>query len=103
MKKIALLGTKGAYAEMVVDKIREAASAENYSCEIFALALADLHKLKNSGADLIMFSPPHFRGLKHVEEICPAARIDMVGMKDYAFMNGKNIFRIIRWRLENDG
>lgn len=100
MKKIVLLGTKGAYAEMVVDKIREAAHAENYSCEIFALALADLHRLKKKGADLVLFSPPHFRGLKRVEEICPAALIDMIGMRDYAFMSGKNILRQIRGRIE---
>lgn len=103
MKKIVLLGTKGAYAEMVADKIREAAHSESYCCEISTLALADLHKLEKIGADLILFSPPHFRAIEHVEKLCPNSRIDMIGMKDYAFLNGKNILKIIRWRMENDG
>ena len=100
MKKIVLISAKGASAEMVVDKMREVAKNQDLDCEIFSVSLTDLNELKKINPDLVFFMPPRFRDVKKVEKICPTALIDMIGMKDYAFMNGESILKIARKRLE---
>lgn len=103
MKKIILIATKNKpeYAAMVADKICEAADAEDFPCEVSAISIVDLNLLQKIDADLILFVPPRFREVDRVKKYCPNAAIDMIGMKDYAFMDGKNILKLIRERLEN--
>ena len=101
MKNIILLGAGGAYAESLADSIRVAADEENFSCKISVLALSNLHKLRNSEVDLILFNPPRFRALQKIKELCPNALIDMIGMKDYALIRGKNILQLIKKIFEN--
>ena len=50
--------------------------------------------------DLILFVPPRYRELERVKKYSPNAKIDMIGMKDYAFMDGKNILAQIKKILE---
>jgi len=95
-----LISVKGASAEMVVDKMREVAKNQNLDCEIFSVSLTDLNELQKINPDLVFFMPPRFRDVKKVEKICPTVLIDMIGMKDYAFMNGESILKIARKRLE---
>ena len=75
--------------------------AEIFSCKISVLALSNLHKLRNSEVDLILFNPPRFRALQKIKELCPNALIDMIGMKDYALIRGKNILQLIKKIFEN--
>ena len=98
MKKIILIATKNKpeYAGMVAEKILSAAQEENFSCEVSAISIVDLNLLQKIDADLILFVPPRFRDLERVKNYCPNAVIDMIGMKDYAFMDGKNILQQIK-------
>lgn len=102
MKKIVLIATKNKpeYAEMVAEKIQTVADEENFSCEVSAIAIVNLNVLQKMNADLILFVPPRFRELERVKKYSPNAKIDMIGMKDYAFMDGKNIFAQIKNILE---
>jgi|GEM_PF-2521571 len=98
MKKVILIATKNKpeYAAMVAEKIQSAADAENFPCEVSALSIVDLNLLQKLQADLILFVPPRFRELDRVRRYCPNAVIDIIGMKDYAFMDGKNILSQVR-------
>jgi len=102
MKKIVLIATKNKseYAAMVAEKIQSAADAENFSCEVSAISIVDLNSLQKMEADLILFIPQRYRELERVKKFCPNARIDIIGMKDYAFMNGENILQIAKKLLE---
>ena len=100
MKKIVLLGTKGAFAEMVADKIREAAEIEKYPCEVFVLTFSDFTKLRTIEPDLILFSPPRYRSYDLIQKLCPSTVIDMMNMKDYGLMNGAEILKSARKTLE---
>ena len=103
MKKIVLIATKNKseYAAMVAEKIVEAAKEKNFSCEVSAIAIVDLNKLQKMDADLILFAPPRFRELEKIKKFCPNAQIDMIGMKDYAFMDGENILELARKKLDS--
>ena len=98
MKKIILIATKNKpeYAGMVAEKISEAANEENFSCEVSAISIVDLNRLQKMEVDLVLFVPPRYRELERVKKFCPSAKIDMIGMKDYAFMNGKNILHLVK-------
>lgn len=104
MKKIILIATKNKpeFAEMVADKIQNAADKENFSCEVSAISIVNLNNLQKIDADLILFVPPRFRELERVKKYSPNAKIDMIGMKDYAFMNSENILTQIKKILEVD-
>ena len=98
MKKIVLIATKNKseYAAMVAEKIQSAADAENFSCEVSAISIVDLNLLQKADADLILFVPPRYRELERVKKYSPNAQIDMIGMKDYAFMDGKKILEQVK-------
>ena len=98
MKKIILIATKNKpeYAGMVAEKIQAAADEEKFSCEVTAISIADLNSLQKADADLILFVPPRYRELERVKKYSPNAQIDMIGMKDYAFMDGKKILEQVK-------
>ena len=98
MTEIILIATKNKpeYAGMVAEKIQSAADAENFSCKISAISITNLNELQKMSADLILFVPPRYRDLKRVEKYCPKAKIDMIGMKDYALMDGEKILNQIK-------
>ncbi len=95
MKKIVLLGTKGAFAEMVAKKLRLAAENEKYPCEVFVLTFSDLQKLRKINPDIILFAPPRYRSYDLIQKICQNSVLEMIDMKDYAFMNGDSILKKI--------
>ena len=98
MKKIILIATKNKpeFAGMVAEKIQAAADEKNFSCEVSAISITNLNELQKIDADLILFVPPRYRDLNRVEKYCPKAKIDMIGMKDYAFMDGEKILNQIK-------
>ncbi|MBQ7704063.1 MAG: hypothetical protein IJT73_01340 [Selenomonadaceae bacterium] len=100
MKKIILLGTKGAFAEMVAEKIRFAAEELKYPCEVFVLTFSDLQKLRAINPDVILFSPPRYRSFDLIQKICPNAVLEMMDMKEYAFMDGRSILNKVRLSLK---
>ena len=103
LKKIVLIATKNKpeYAGMVAEKIQSAADAEKFSCEVSAISIVDLNSLQKMEVDLILYVPPRFRELERVKKYCPKAKIDIIDMKDYAFMNGKNILNLVYSHLKN--
>ena len=90
MKKIILLCAAGMSTSMLVKKMQEAASAENFECEIAAYPTAEA-KDKASDADVIRPGPQVRFAKAKVEAACPGIPVEAIDMKLYGRMDGKGV------------
>ena len=98
MRNIVLVCAAGMSTSMLVKKMREAAIAENYECEINAYALTSLVE-KGPGADIILLGPQVRYQLNDVKKKFPNKIVDTINMADYGMMNGKNVIAAVKKAL----
>ncbi len=98
MRNIVLVCAAGMSTSLLVKKMREAATAEGYECEIHAYALANLVE-KGPGADIILLGPQVRYQLDAVKKQFPDKPVDTINMADYGMMNGKNVIGAVKKAL----
>ena len=88
MKKIVLLCASGMSTSMLVKKMKEAAAAESYDCEIDAFSAAEA-KEKASDADVVLLGPQIRFQQKKIAAELPGVPVDAIDMRMYGRMDGK--------------
>lgn len=90
MRKIILLCAQGMSTSVIVKKMKEAAAAENYECEIAAYGISEIESVTKD-ADIVLTGPQIKFRLKEVQTKCPDKIVEPIDMKDYGMLNGKAI------------
>lgn len=90
MKNIVLFCAAGMSTSLLVNKMREAAAAEGYECEINAYSLASSRE-KGADADVILLGPQVRFSKGKVEKDCPGKIVECIDMQAYGTMNGKKV------------
>lgn len=90
MRNIVLFCAGGMSTSLLVNKMKEAAAAEGYECQINAYALASARE-KGADADIILLGPQVRFSKKKVEIDCPGKLIDCIDMQAYGTMNGAKV------------
>lgn len=98
MKKIVLFCGGGFSSSLLVLKIREAAKAANYECDVEAFAASN--PLQAKDANVVLLGPQIRFHIKKFEDAlsCPVAVMDTVA---YGTMNGTLVLKQAR-KLMND-
>lgn len=94
MRKISLLCLAGMSTSMLEMKMKKAAEADGYACEICAYPLTDLKKVP-ADSDIILLGPQASFEEENVKKVfsCPVRVIDM---KDYGLMDGAAVLKKAR-------
>lgn len=95
MRKIVLICAAGMSTSMLVAKMREAAAAENYECEIDAYGMAQAQE-KGKDADIILLGPQVRFNLKNVQDQCPGRPVEAIEMTAYGMMDGKKVMARVK-------
>ena len=98
MTKIVLLCAAGMSTSALVRKMKDAAKAEGYECDISAHPVADASNYAD--ADIILLGPQVRYRLKEVQAELPDNKVEVIDMKDYGMMNGKAVLDHVRKVLE---
>ena len=94
MRKIILLCSAGMSTSMLVEKMKQAAQAENYECTISAHAIAEAAEY-GADADIVLLGPQVRFNLSKVKGMvsCPVEVIDMAA---YGLMDGKKVIAFVK-------
>ena len=94
MRKIILLCAAGMSTSMLVQRMKEAAAADGYECEIDAHPVAQASTVA-ADADIVLLGPQvRFQLAKVQTQVpCPVESIDMTA---YGTMNGKAVIDHVR-------
>ena len=98
MTKIVLLCAAGMSTSALVRKMKDAAKAEGYECDISAHSVAEAKNYQS--ADMILLGPQVRYRLKEVQGELPNNKVEVIDMKDYGMMNGKAVLDHVRKVLE---
>ena len=82
----------------LVRKMKDAAKAENYECDISAHSVSEAKNYAD--ADIILLGPQVRYRLKEVRGHLPNNKVEVIDMKDYGMMNGKGVLDHVRKVLE---
>ena len=82
----------------LVRKMKDAAKAEGYECDISAHSVSEAKNYKS--ADMILLGPQVRYRLKEVQAELPNNKVEVIDMKDYGMMNGKAVLDHVRKVLE---
>ena len=89
MTKIVLLCAAGMSTSALVRKMKDAAKAEGYECDISAHSVSEAKNYQS--ADMILLGPQVRYRLKEVQGELPNNKVEVIDMKDYGMMNGKAV------------
>ncbi len=98
MRNIVLVCAAGMSTSLLVNKMREAAAAEQYDCEINAYAVANIAE-KGPAADIILLGPQVRFQLDNIKKQFPDKPVQTIDMMDYGTMNGKNVIAAVKKAL----
>ena len=98
MRNIVLVCAAGMSTSLLVNKMRDAAAAEGYECEINAYAVASIRD-KGPAADIILLGPQVRFQLDAVKKQFPDKPVQVIDMRDYGTMNGKNVIAAVKKAL----
>lgn len=98
MTKIVLLCAAGMSTSALVRKMKDAAKAEGYECDISAHSVSETKNYQS--ADMILLGPQVRYRLKEVQGELPNNKVEVIDMKDYGMMNGKAVLDHVRKVLE---
>mgnify|MGYP003079599206 FL=1 len=98
MTKIVLLCAAGMSTSALVRKMKDAAKAEGYECDISAHSVSEVKSYQS--ADMILLGPQVRYRLKEVQGELPNNKVEVIDMKDYGMMNGKAVLDHVRKVLE---
>ena len=99
MTKIVLLCAAGMSTSALVRKMKDAAKAEDYGCDISAHSVSEAKNYQS--ADMILLGPQVRYRLKEVQGELPNNKVEVIDMKDYGMMNGKAVLDHVRKVLED--
>lgn len=93
MKRIVLMCSEGASTSMLMKRMKQAAEAEGYECEIVARPINEVARYAD--ADVILLGPQvRFQAATVREEVsCP---VDAIDMMNYGSMNGAAVLKQAR-------
>ena len=100
MKKIILFCTAGMSTSMLVKKMQAAADEIEYDCSVEAHSISEVLKV-GQDADMILLGPQIKFNKKDVESKCPGIPVEVINMRDYGTMNGKNVINHVIEVLKN--
>lgn len=98
MTKIVLLCAAGMSTSALVRKMKDAAKAKDYECDISAHSVSEAKNYQS--ADMILLGPQVRYRLKEVQGELPNNKVEVIDMKDYGMMNGKAVLDHVRKVLE---
>ena len=98
MTKIVLLCAAGMSTSALVRKMKDAAKAEDYECDISSHSVSEAKNYQS--ADMILLGPQVRYRLKEVQGELPNNKVEVIDMKDYGMMNGKAVLDHVRKVLE---
>ena len=98
MTKIVLLCAAGMSTSALVRKMKDAAKAGGYECDISAHSVSEAKNYQS--ADMILLGPQVRYRLKEVQAELPNNKVEVIDMKDYGMMNGKAVLDHVRKVLE---
>ena len=98
MTKIVLLCAAGMSTSALVRKMKDAAKAEGYECDISANSVSEAKNYQSAG--MILLGPQVRYRLKEVQGELPNNKVEVIDMKDYGMMNGKAVLDHVRKVLE---
>lgn len=88
MKKIILVCVAGMSTSLLVSRMREAAKADNYECEINAYPMADAPGAIPE-ADIVLLGPQVKYMLNKLKKEYPDKTIEAINMRIYGMIDGK--------------
>lgn len=94
MTTIVLLCAAGMSTSALVRKMKDAAKAANFECDISAHPVAEAKSYES--ADMILLGPQVRYRLKEVQGQLPNNKVEVIDMKDYGMMNGKGVLEHVR-------
>ena len=94
MKKIVLVCAGGLSTSLLVNKMREAANADGYKCDIAAYPVSDVVAVSD-GADVVLLGPQIRHKLDEARKLCKCP-VDTIDVKYYGSMDGKAVLGVAR-------
>lgn len=92
MKKIVLCCNAGMSTSMLVEKIRAAAAAEGFDCQVAAHPISEV-KEKAGDADVILLGPQVRYELKKVQKLFPDKPVEPIAPTDYGMLKGDSVLK----------
>lgn len=95
MVNVVLFCAAGMSTSLLVNKMREAAKAEGFECEINAHALS---KVKEEGpkADIILLGPQVRHNMESIKSQCQGIPVEAIDMMAYGTLDGKKVIAQIK-------
>ncbi len=90
MKKIVLLCAAGMSTSLLVNKMRAAAAAEGFECEVEAYPVAEASRV-GKDADVVLLGPQVRYNLNNVKNQLPGKPVEAIDMVAYGMMDGKKV------------
>lgn len=99
MRKIVLFCAGGVSTGVLVNKMKAAAEAENYACDITAYPVAEAG-VRGKDADIVLLGPQIRFNVEKVKQqvSCPVEAIDM---RAYGMMDGKAVIKRVKEVLKD--
>lgn len=95
MRNIVLVCNMGMSTSLMVNKMRAAAKAEGYECEVNAYALQKAEK-EIAAADIILVGPQIAFELPKIKAKFPDKIIESIAMQDYGRMDGAKVLAKVK-------
>lgn len=98
MKKIKILlaCAGGMSTELFCRKIREAALAENFDCEVSATSVSYLNDAVMKDVNVLLLAPQVRFHKEKLEAAFPLVPVENIPMQDYGMVNGAKVFKDLR-------
>ena len=95
MKNIILICAAGMSTSLLVSKMRAAATAQNYDCDISAYPVSEAGQV-GQNADVILLGPQVRYNLAKIKKMCPHCPVEAIDMTDFGMMDGKKVLSSAR-------
>lgn len=95
MKQIILLCNQGMSTSALVKKMKEAATEENYQCNIAAYSIGMAEEVGEK-ADIILIGPQIRYKLKEVISLFPDKTVTIIDQLAYGMLDGKKVLASAR-------
>lgn len=95
MRKIILLCSAGMSTSILVNKMIEAAAAQDYAVEISAHSVSEAARVA-ADADIVLLGPQVRFNLSSVQKQLPEKPIEVIDMRAYGTMNGEAVIAEVK-------
>lgn len=95
MKNIVLLCAGGMSTSILVNKVKEKATEENFELEIAAYGISEAANVVPN-ADLVLLGPQVRFSMGELERKYPDAKIEVIDMRAYGMMDGASVLATIK-------